>query len=763
MRAGFPKIAYDLVPLAGGLDTSTPTLSLKPGVARDILNMECSVSGGYSRVSGFERFDGRTSPADAVATALQITIGSATSGFWSSGLWAPGFWAPGFWASTVPAAPTAPTSAGFWSPGFWADGLWAPGFWAAVLSSGGGGTVSPPPAGPSFDVTAGAVVTGAESGATGVVIAPVKYVPGSTTQGTLYITKATAEFIPGEVLLIDGTPRALFTDYGYASPTTPLESAMYGHLATLPYRDDIGPVPGSGPVRGVAYFDGSVFAWRDSESGSELRIYRSSPSGWVAVPLGEEIEFVNANDAVQEGDTLTQGGVTATIRRVVVETGSLQSGTNTGRLVLSNRTGGSFSAAGATSTGVGALTLGGAQSAISLTPGGRVQAFVANFGGASATRRIYGCDSVNRAFEFDGAIYTPISSGMPVDAPTNAVAHKNHLFLSFGPSVQFSALGAPYSFSPVFGAGEIALAGNVTCFATQPGDQSSAALAIYTASETAVLYGSDSSTFDLKTFSDGSGAAPYSAQKLSSTYVFDARGVTSLEATMNFGNFATASLSLNIRTWVQARRNLVMASSYSRERSQYRVFFADGSALYTTIANGVFVGSSPVQLGTPVFCITEGESDLGQETSYFGSTDGFVYRLDTGTSFDSRPIDWYALMVWNAVGSPRVIKRFYRASFEVTGESFSTFDFSYELGYGSIEREQGLTMEYDTGVSPSAWDYGGSWDSGILWDGRQISPVEVEMSGSAENVAIRIGGSSAYFGQFTFNSYIMHYAARRGL
>ena len=60
-----------IVKLAGGLDLLTPTLSLKDGYAREMRNFECSITGGYSRIAGYERHDGRPNPSDA--TFLSIT------------------------------------------------------------------------------------------------------------------------------------------------------------------------------------------------------------------------------------------------------------------------------------------------------------------------------------------------------------------------------------------------------------------------------------------------------------------------------------------------------------------------------------------------------------------------------------------------------------------------------------------------------------------------------------------------------------------
>lgn len=76
--------------LKGGVDQVSPALTLPPGICRDSINFECSVLGGYARISGFERFDGRPSPSaqlywlilatQAGSSAVGDTITGATSG-----------------------------------------------------------------------------------------------------------------------------------------------------------------------------------------------------------------------------------------------------------------------------------------------------------------------------------------------------------------------------------------------------------------------------------------------------------------------------------------------------------------------------------------------------------------------------------------------------------------------------------------------------------------------------------------------------------
>jgi hypothetical protein len=50
-----------------------------------------------------------------------------------------------------------------------------------------------------------------------------------------------------------------------------------------------------------------------------------------------------------------------------------------------------------------------------------------------------------------------------------------------------------------------------------------------------------------------------------------------------------------------------------------------------------------------------------------------------------------------------------------------------------------------------------------VWDGTDISPSEVEIEGTAENMGIRITSVSAILQPFTVNNIILHYSMRRGL
>jgi hypothetical protein len=598
-------------------------------------------------------------------------------------------------------------------------------------------------------------ITGGSSGATG------KYLTSATGQIILTATSGTftAESITGS------TSGALGSVTGPAitdGAATSLLQAQYRNAAADYYRSLIAAVTGSGDILGVFLYNDIVYAWRNNVGATAAALYKSSVTGWTAVSLNEEIYFTNANTSVGDGDTLTQGGVTATVARLVLQTGSLASGVNTGKLIISGRAGGNFAGGAATSTGGGTLTLTAVQTAITFLPSGRFETVQYNFTGSTNTKRVYGCDRVNRAWEFDGTTLVPIDTGMTVDVPSHITAHKYQLFLSFYGSVQHSVPGLPYQWSAIVGASEIALGDDVTGFMVQPGGASEAALAIFTRNNIATLYGSGVSNWQLIPTDQEAGAIAYTIQRLGPTLMMDDRGLTSLQATQAYGNFQSATLSKLIHSWLKDKRTLAQASCVARDKNQYRLFFSDNSALYVTMDNGQVVGMMPMLLVDEVTTIWSGEMLDGSEAIFFGSSDGNVYQMEKGTSFDGDAIEAYVYLHFHHSKTPRQRKRYRKASFEVAGEGYAEFNFSYELGYATSLIEQPGTTTVTAALSPSF----GTADSGsrsFQWDGAQLLPAEVEMTGTAENVSIHVGSNSDYFEPLKISGAILHYSMRRAL
>lgn len=675
LRLQASSTRYDYIPLTGGLDLLTPTLQLKAGYVRDALNWEVSVNGGYTRIVGYERFDGRTAPSIAVYNTLTCNI-------------------------TLPVVP-------------------------------------------------GDTITGSISGATGKVI--------SVTGNIIAYTQATNSFIAGENLLVSAAIKAQITQLGGVGEAIDFDVTNLSMAANI-YRALIGAVPGSGPVRGVAMLNGVTYAWRNNVGGSALGLYKNTTAGWVVVPLLYEISFTAGTSEYVAGETLTQGGVNATVMSVALQSGAWLGGTAAGRMVIAAPTGGNF-AAGA-STGGGAATLSGVQTAITMSPNGRVQTDLGNFGGVP---KLYCCDGINRGFEFDGVTVSPIVTGNVPDIPKTVLVHKDHLVYGFDTNFQTSGITTPFTWTAIAGSIAFRVSDTITVLLRQPGDQSTGAMSVSTRSSTFMMYGSSAANFSLVPFEESAGARLYGGQRLGGrSIVFSDLGVFSLSAAQAFGNFTPSSMTMRIRPFTQTHRELCTASGVSREKSQYRVFFGDGYGLYMTIVNGKVVGSMPVLFPNTVNCMCSGDNLDGQETSFFGGTDGFVYRLDAGTSHDGAPISAYWTLTYANEGNSRLMKAYRGASFEVQGDGYATFDFTYDLAYGGSDRPQGSNPQA-TPVTLSSvyWDTF-VWDT-FVWDGRTLGPSECEMRGTGENVALRVDCNSDKFKSFTINSAIVHFMTRKAL
>lgn len=196
-----PPVQYDLIQLGGGLDLATPTFSLAPGVLRDAINFAAKPLGGYYRIAGYERINGKPSPSTASVTVLQAT-----------------------WSGVRPVL-------------------------GEVVVAG---TLSGVVCGVDYNYVALTKVVGA------VPIVTTDIVVGVTVRGTT----------TGNIGAIQ------------ASLAARLKAA-----AANQYRADIDPVPGSGPILGCIVFNDVIYAFRNNAAGTETKLYKSSPAGWVNVSL----------------------------------------------------------------------------------------------------------------------------------------------------------------------------------------------------------------------------------------------------------------------------------------------------------------------------------------------------------------------------------------------------------------------------------------------------------------------------------------------
>lgn len=675
-----PQVKTDYFAFEGGLDLVTPPIKMRNGALRSCSNVEIGVDGGYLPIAGYEKFDGRAKPSDAVYAVLTCTI--------------------------------------------------------------------------TGTVVVGDVLTDNATTSYGTVIA--------LPTGLAVLTLITGTFSTGNIKVGGVTVGTCTGAQVVGGASTQALDATYTNLAADVYRALIGQPAGSGSILGVRQYNNTVYAFRNNAGGTAAQMHVKSGSGWTLVALGREISFTSGGTyEVVAGNTITgaTSAATAVITKVILTSGTWAGGTAAGRLFFASQTGTFQSENLNVGANPNVATIAGDSTAITLSPGGRYEFQNFNFGGGTGTTKMYGCDGVNKGFEFDGTTLVQINTGMTTDTPTQIKIHKNQLFFAFAGSAQHSGPGTPYVWTPISGAGEIACGDTITGFLVLAGSETSGAMAIYTRNSLHILYGNDSADWNLVKYSDECGALAYTMQFITGGISLDDQGIRALTATQRYGNFQDDIVSNKIKSYLKDLISTASASCIVRQKNQYRLFFSGGDAVYITTSQGKITGMTTITLTDAVTCISSQEGASGQEEIYFGSSDGYVYQMDVGTSFDGDEISWRMQLAFNHFGGPRQLKQFRKAVTEITGDSYAEFTFTYSIGYGSTEFEAASSVTTTSTISSSAWD-SFIWDA-FFWDGETLSPSESDLTGTAENLALIYSGSSDEFQQFTLNSAIIHYTPRR--
>lgn len=689
--------------VGGGLDLVTPAIIKTPGLCISALNHEPRPE-GYRRIDGHERFDGRPAPS-------------------------------------------------------------AQSYWLITFTGG------------SAAINVGDTVTGNTSGATGVAVLAGIVVSGSygasNAVGTVVLRLVTGTFVNAEALKVGGVTKSTSSSAALSRAASPdsLDNTYLGN-AMEAARALIQPVPGSGPILGVWYYNGVCYAFRNNVGGSAALMYASSAAGWTAVNLGSTLAFsTGGTTPITEGQTITgaTSGASGVVKRIVVTTGvgiwDTTSSANAGVLVFQTITG-TFS--NAENLQVSAVTMAevvGTQAVTTLLPGGSFEFITNNFFGASNLKRMYGCDGVNKAFEFDGTVFVPISTGMPVDAPNHIQANYNHLFLSFpGGSIQNSSIGLPYLWSAILGAAEIGLGDDVTGMLAGY----NSIMVIYGRNKTSILYGTDATTWQLKDLSIVDGAYPGTAQLLINPTTYDNFGIRGLETIVpTIANFAPATLSTQIRPLIDAyNSNLVTptASLRVRRKNQYRLFFSDGTGIVMDMSTSGSNGSPipqfmPLNYGKTVRCACSAKDNDGNELEFFGSDDGYIYQADSGNNFDGQPVTAFLRLAFNNIKSATQNKRFHKATLELASAQPNTAIICSAEFSGGDPNQPGQQPEtFSVSGAGAFWDEA-NWEQ-FYWSSQIIGIAEARIDGAGTNISLSIGSTLTYETPYVVSGVTIHYSMR---
>ena len=179
----------------------------------------------------------------------------------------------------------------------------------------------------SAEISVGDAVTGATTGASGEAL--YVYVDsgtwgGSDAVGRLILFNVTGTFQDNENLQVSAATKAVANGANLARGADNDTDDATFQIATIEAtRDDIGQVPGSGAILGVATYKGTKYAFRNNAGGTAAVMHKSTTAGWVECDLGYSLNFDAGAAEFAENETLTgaTSGATATIKRVILDDG----------------------------------------------------------------------------------------------------------------------------------------------------------------------------------------------------------------------------------------------------------------------------------------------------------------------------------------------------------------------------------------------------------------------------------------------------------
>ena len=681
------KTDLKYIAFGGGMNLIDSQVTMPEGMLTECLNFE-QIFGrqGYSRIGGYERYDGHLEPHNAS-------------------------------------------------------------YWVQEFDTG------------STEVSVGDIVTGtAASGDVLLVELESGSWAGGDAAGRLILGNVTGSWADNDAIQVTAATVAMASAATYLGSISETLNTTYKALAVEDRRAEIDPVPGSGAVLGIGVANGIVYAARNVADGTSATLYKSSISGWTAVKTGlypgGRFRMIQANFS----------GSTASLYLFGCD----------GKNRPWKLDGSTFTFMapiyGSQATSSTSLAIGTGSKAFTCTESTRSYSAgqsVIIWSTADATNYMAGTVSsysdptltVDVTTTGGSGTFTDWEIGLAdfSDKPFDLMDHKDHLFLAY-PSgqLQTSNLGDPITYTTtaaLFGLGD-EITGLVPMKA--------GTMAIYCQNKTMLLSGSDKTSWQMSTNSLSSGAVKFTPKEIASNALaMDDRGVTSLQATLNYGGFEMSVFSRFVKPYVDAMRSSVVDARVVQSKNQYRMYASNGIVLSCTIMSPnpqiapgdvAFTRSS---YGVNVSCVGGGEIS-GEEYLLFGTDDGYVMREDVGASFDGDLISAVIRTPFWSFKSPSNKKRFRKVVMELESPQITTINFRELFDYADGNYQPSINF------STTAYGGGGQWDSDewntFQWSLPVQTQAEQNVAGVGRNMGLLLWHESSIDDPFSLKGVVVHYS-----
>ncbi len=759
---------------AGGLDLVSPPLTIDAGKCISINNYECNALGGYRRIDGYERFDGRPSPSAqsyyycpctfSAAVTVGQTITGATSAATGKVLQVEStyliidrvtgtFVLENFTVggtvkgalTILPSKDGHPTGIGHAT----ALGLVADDYRADITAVTGSGVLR------GVCMYKG-IAYAFRDNAAGTAVDIWK----STSTGWQQITLFKS--LPFKTCTVDVLDGVVINQKNSGATATVKRQV----IETSQNLDDLDATSDSTNTMGLGSHTFTTQTGKAYVAGQAILITAiASPTNY----LNGTITSYSTNQIVINITAKTGSG---TYSQWALHSDPINIRSDTGRFIVTSVTG-TWTSNVADTIRVGIIDIavvdnpsGNPVTQISILQGGNYQFVQHNFSAASDGKKLYGADSLNRAFEFDGDVYIPIRTQITIDAPTTIAAVNGQLALSYFGTVIFSAVGNPHDFRTTslgfqdvqeFGdtiTGMSPIVGGVLAVACRD-------------SFWQVSVDSQTSLYKAELISPDIGAIHYGLMNLGALYSFDDKGIIRIVPSYVFGGFEHDTISRAIQPVIDRFREKIVATAVYKSKNQVRFYANDGTGIIMTMTSGVTqtgaatTGHDFSQFTYPINIsyAWSGEDASGRDIVLLGDEDGYVYVANTGSSFDGEPIQAYIRTAFNNVKSPSAIKRFRKIEVELSTVGYSYIRFNPDFSYADPSIATHL-LKYE-----ELQGAGGYWDEAIwnefYYDGKIVSQPEIRIQGSGTNIGLVVFSNSAIDLGHNLSGIVLHYTPRK--
>lgn len=516
---------------------------------------------------------------------------------------------------------------------------------------------------------------------------------GSQTGTTLLIANIGVTPVVGGTFTIAGVAGTYTIDTAgviYDSATKTATLTLTTSLATSPAdKAAITFTAISGLVEGVAVWQNIVVAMRNND------IYKSVGSGWTKINK-PSYGTVLVNGGSQTGTSLIIDGLTGVPK--AGDTFSI-AGVQKVYTVLTD----AFVTSGATTLSISpALASSPANDAAvswlstAYTSGTKLRTAKYRI---SLTEKIIGVDGSNYPFVWDGTTFSFVNGSADILGAQFAVFHKNQMFFVKGDKLVFTAPYSDNDFSAANGSGIISVGNAITGIVVFR-----ETLIIFTEKTISQLTGNTLADFNLQTITRNVGCvATDTIQEIGGDVMFlGPDGLRLLGGTDKFGDFSLGVVSKPIQ--VETTSLILSSTSFSsvviKHKSQYRLLgYSDG---ITSSSSKGILGTQMVGDNTNAIAwaellgiksyVADSEYKDQVETIVFTNSDGYVYKMEEGNSFDGINIVASFATPYVHMNDPFIRKTFYKLQLYVDPQGSVTTSVNLKLDFDDFGTVQPQTI-----------------------------------------------------------------------